>query len=286
MAFAFSITRRFFRHIIINRPTKRGGQKILFQAVNGILIPLWGTIAGAALVFFIRKHSVGGMSTLISGFSAGVMVAASIWSLLIPSIELAEQRGILPALPAALGFALGVAFFMLCEYFISRKQKLVAQGDGKPLPRVFVTCLAVALHNLPEGMAVGAVFAEVLTGATGAHLSAAMALSIGIAVQNFPEGAIISMPLYSCGTRKSKAFALGALSGVVEPLGAFITLLAAGIAVPLLPYLLGFAAGAMIYAVLNGELCTGATFDKKQVLSVISFTLGFLLMMSLDVILG
>ncbi len=238
------------------------------------------------MVFFVRKRASVGVRAAISGFSSGVMVAACVWSLLIPAMELAEQRGVIPALPAALGFTLGILFFLLCDRLIEiRRQKLVAQG-GKEIPKVFLTCFAIALHNLPEGMAVGAVFAEVLSDSSATHLSAAMALSIGIAVQNFPEGAIVSMPLYSNGTKKPKAFVLGALSGVVEPIGAFVTVLAAGIAVPLLPYLLGFAAGAMIYAVLDGFSSDEDISTDKKSTTILSFALGFLLMMCLDVILG
>ncbi len=274
------------RHIIINSVTRKGGEKILIQVINGILLPFWGTVLGAALVFFVRRQTGEGVRTAISGFSAGVMVAACVWSLLIPSMELAEERGIIPAIPAALGFALGVLFFLLCESLIAkREQKLLSRG-GKQTPKVFLTCFAIALHNLPEGMAVGAVFAEVLGDGNTTHLSAAMALSIGIAVQNFPEGAIVSMPLYSNGTRKTKAFVLGALSGIVEPLGAFITVLAAGIAVPVLPYLLGFAAGAMIYAVIDGFSSPEEISQNKKCTTILSFALGFLLMMCLDVILG
>jgi len=251
-----------------------------------MLIPFWGTVLGASLVFFVRKHTGEGVRAAISGFSAGVMVAACVWSLLIPSMELAEERGIIPAFPAALGFALGVLFFLLCDRLIDiREQKLIKQ-NGKQTPKVFLTCFAIALHNLPEGMAVGAVFAEVLSDGNATHLSAAMALSIGIAVQNLPEGAIVSMPLYSSGTKRVKAFALGALSGAVEPLGAFITVLAAGIAVPLLPYLLGFAAGAMIYAVIDGFCTPDIDLQNRKSTTILSFALGFLLMMCLDVILG
>ena len=191
-----------------------------------------------------------------------------------------------PALPAAIGFSLGVLFFLICDKLIFlREQRLVLRG-GKQTPRVFLTCFAIALHNLPEGMAVGAVFAEVISRADGAHMSAAMALSIGIAVQNFPEGAIVSMPLHSNGANKPRAFALGALSGIVEPIGAFITVLFAGIAVPLLPYLLGFAAGAMIYAVIDGFSNPEVVPQGKNHITILSFSSGFLLMMCLDVLLG
>jgi ZIP family zinc transporter len=210
------------------------------------------------------------------------MIAACVWSLIIPSIELSEKRNVNPALPAALGFALGILFFLTCDALLARRRRKIAEDGGKPISRVFMSCFAIALHNLPEGMAVGAVFAEALAVGSTEHFTAALVLSIGIAVQNLPEGAIISLPLYADGTKKIRAFTIGALSGIVEPVGAFITILAAGIAVPLLPYLLGFAAGAMIYAVLNSE----AEIDTQKANYVISFSAGFLLMMCLDVLLG
>ena len=243
------------------------------------MLPFAGTVVGAGCVFFAKRKSGGSARRLIEGFSAGVMVAASIWSLLIPSMELARGRGIPPAIPAASGFLLGIVFFLGCDRLLLRRG-----GRETPLGEGGLSALAVAVHNLPEGMAVGAIYAEVLCGAGTSTVAAALALSIGITVQNLPEGAIISLPLYSSGKSKLSSFALGGLSGAVEPVGAALTILAAGIAVPLLPYLLGFAAGAMMYAVL--EEFTGANGDDRPPLWVLSFSAGFLLMMSLDVLLS
>lgn len=221
-----------------------------------------------------------GLRRGIEGFSSGVMVAASIWSLLIPSMELSEGRGNNAAIPASVGFLLGIIFFLICDRSIAKKS---LHADGT-LRDCVIPCFAVAVHNLPEGMAVGAIFAELLHGPSAMEISAAMAVSIGIAVQNLPEGAIVAMPLYSSGMKKPKAFAYGVLSGAVEPLGAFLTVLAAGIFVPLLPYLLGFAAGAMMYAVLEGFGDTDG--DKGRSVWVLAFSAGFVMMMSLDVLLG
>ena len=248
---------------------------IYLEIFKGISLPFLGTALGAACVFFVGRQMNGGLNRAIRGFSAGVMVAASIWSLLIPSMEMAKGRGVPEAIPAASGFLLGIVFFLLCDRFIMKRVK-VKQGT---LPIV-----AVAVHNLPEGMAVGAIYAEVLCGGSLVGLSAALALSIGIAVQNFPEGAIVSMPLHTYGSSKPRAFLIGALSGVVEPIGAVATILAAGIAVPLLPYLLGFAAGAMMYAVL--EEFTDGDSESGGGIWVMAFACGFTLMMSLDVVLG
>ena len=239
-----------------------------FQIIFGIMLPFVGTVVGAGCVFFAKRKSNGGGRRLIEGFSAGVMVAASIWSLLIPSMELAEGRGIPPAIPAAVGFLLGIVFFLGCDRLLLRRMGEDILGEGG------LSALAVAIHNLPEGMAVGA----------NATASAALALSIGITVQNLPEGAIISLPLYASGKGKLRSFVLGGLSGAVEPLGALLTILAAGIAVPLLPYMLGFAAGAMMYAVL--EEFTGKGEADRTPLWILAFSAGFLLMMSLDVLLS
>lgn len=241
------------------------------------MIPFWGTVLGAACVFFTGKRTGDGVQRAIRGFSAGVMVAASIWSLLIPSMELAEGKGVSAAIPASGGFLLGIVFFLLCDRFIMKKSALRDNSAALPI-------FAVAVHNLPEGMAVGAIYAEILSGSDAVGLSAALALSIGIAVQNFPEGAIVSMPLHSEGLSKRKSFLFGALSGAVEPLGALMTIAAAGIAVPILPYLLGFAAGAMMYAVLE-EFTDGAEGGGGNTW-VLTFACGFVLMMSLDVLLG
>ncbi len=237
------------------------------------MLPFFGTAIGAAFVFFIGKRTGEGVGKAIRGFSAGVMLAASIWSLLIPSMELAEGRGMPAAVPAASGFLFGVVFFLACDRLLLKKSALAQNKAALPI-------FAVVVHNLPEGMAVGAIYAELLCTGKVTGLSAALALSIGIAVQNLPEGAIVSMPLHSGGYSKLKSFSCGVLSGVVEPLGALITILAAGIAVPILPYLLGFAAGAMMYAVLE-EFGDGA-----GTIWLLAFSLGFVLMMSLDVLLG
>lgn len=241
------------------------------------MLPFWGTTLGAACVFLSGKHSFGGVRRAIRGFSAGVMVAASIWSLLIPSMELAEGRGVPAAVPAASGFLCGIVFFLLCDRLILQKSAFKDNSAALPI-------FAVAVHNLPEGMAVGAIWAEILASSNNVGISAALALSIGIAVQNFPEGAIVSLPLYSECSSKPKAFGFGVLSGVVEPIGALLTLLAAGIAVPILPYLLGFAAGAMMYAVL--EEFTDGSGENGGGVWVMAFSCGFVLMMSLDVLLG
>lgn len=247
------------------------------QLILGIMLPFLGTVIGAGAVLFVKRKTGRGGRRLIEGFSAGVMVAASIWSLLIPSMELAKGRGVPAAVPAAVGFLLGIVFFLCCDRMIfSRTSDILGEGG--------VAALAVAIHNLPEGMAVGAIYAEILCGAGTATLSAALALSIGITVQNIPEGAIISMPLYASGKGKLRSFILGALSGAVEPIGAVLTILAAGIAVPILPYLLGFAAGAMMYAVLE-EFTEKGEGDMTPVW-ILSFSAGFLLMMSLDVLLS
>ena len=251
---------------------------MLFDVLLGILLPFVGTVVGAGCVLFAKRKGSVSASILIEGFSAGVMVAAAIWSLLIPSMELARGRGIPPAVPAASGFLLGIVLFLGCDRLILRRRDREAVlGEGG------LSALAVAVHNLPEGMAVGAIYAEVLCGAGNTSVAAALALSIGITVQNIPEGAIISLPLYASGKSKLSSFALGGMSGAVEPIGAALTIFAAGIAVPLLPYLLGFAAGAMMYAVL--EEFTGANDDSRPPLWVLSCSAGFLIMMSLDVLL-
>lgn len=257
---------------------------MLFDISLGVLLPFFGTTVGAAAVFFGGKGKAARNGMLIEGFSAGVMVAASIWSLLIPSMELAEGKGLPPAVPAAVGFLLGIVFFIFCDKFILGSSEKLQRGCKEIFGENSLSALAVAVHNLPEGMAVGAIYAEILCAGDGAMLSSAMALSIGITVQNLPEGAIISLPVHSSGKSKFKSFLLGAASGIVEPVGAVITILAAGIAVPLLPYLLGFAAGAMMYAVLE-EFTSRERSDKKP-LWVLSFSAGFLLMMSLDVLLS
>lgn len=219
----------------------------------GILIPFIGTSAGAACVFFMKKDLNQWIQRCLTGFAAGVMVAASIWSLLIPAIDQSAKMGKLSFLPAAVGFWAGVFFLLLLDHMIPHLHQYSEQAEGPKsrLQKTTMLVLAVTLHNIPEGMAVGVVYAGYLTGNTQITLTGALALSIGIAIQNFPEGAIISMPLRSEGMRKTKAFVGGVLSGIVEPIGAVLTILAAGLVVPALPYLLSFAAGAMLYVVVE-----------------------------------
>lgn len=258
-----------------------GGDNIFTDVFWGVSLPFIGTVLGAACVFFVGRKTGKSLRRAIEGFSAGVMLAAAIWSLLIPSMELAEERGTLSAIPAAGGFLCGIVFFLLCDRSIARYTERLPDNGSMPRGSI-ISVFAVAVHNLPEGMAVGAIYADILC-TNGTGLSAALALSIGIAVQNLPEGAIVAMPMNASGMGKLKSFAIGALSGVVEPIGAVLTLLAAGIAIPILPYLLSFAAGAMMYAVL--EEFTGNS-EKGGSLWILAFSAGFVLMMSLDVLLG
>lgn len=257
------------------------------QTVLGILIPFLGTTAGAACVFFMKKSLGDLVQRSLAGFAAGVMVAASIWSLLIPAIEQSAALGKLAFFPAFAGFWLGVLFLLALDHLIPHLHVGSEQAEGPKsrLARTTMMVLAVTLHNIPEGMAVGVVYAGYLAGNAKITVAAAMALSIGIAIQNFPEGAIISMPLRAEGMKVSKAFAGGVLSGIVEPAGAMLTILAAGYIVPALPYLLSFAAGAMIYVVVE-ELIPEMSQGEHSDLGTIFFAVGFTVMMSLDVALG
>ena len=258
------------------------------QAVfYGILIPFLGTSLGAACVFFMKHDMSERLSRILTGFAAGVMVAASIWSLLIPAMEQSEVMGKFAFIPAAAGFWGGILFLLLLDHIIPHlhRYSVSAEGPKSRLQRTTMMVLAVTLHNIPEGMAVGVVYAGYLAGNAKITVAAAMALSIGIAIQNFPEGAIISMPLRAEGMKVSKAFAGGVLSGIVEPVGAMLTILAAGYIVPALPYLLSFAAGAMIYVVVE-ELIPEMSQGEHSDLGTIFFAVGFTVMMSLDVALG
>ena len=252
------------------------------QAVfYGILIPFLGTSLGAACVFFMKHDMSERLSRILTGFAAGVMVAASIWSLLIPAMEQSEEMGKFAFVPAVAGFWGGILFLLLLDHIIPHlhRYSVSAEGPKSRLQRTTMMVLAVTLHNIPEGMAVGVVYAGYLAGNAKITVAAAMALSIGIAIQNFPEGAIISMPLRAEGMKVSKAFAGGVLSGIVEPVGAMLTILAA------LPYLLSFAAGAMIYVVVE-ELIPEMSQGEHSDLGTIFFAVGFTVMMSLDVALG
>lgn len=237
------------------------------------------------MVFFMRNKLNKRVEKLLLGFASGVMIAASIWSLLIPSIEMAEEQGKIAWIPAVVGFVLGILFLLIIDLVVPHLEHGKAKGIKTKLNKNVMLLLAVTLHNIPEGMAVGVVFAGLLSGNTTVSLTAAFALSIGIAVQNFPEGAIISMPLKSEGMSKRKAFIYGVLSGIVEPIVAFVTLMLTSIIVPLLPYLLSFAAGAMIYVVVD-ELIPESQKGELSSLGTIGVTIGFLITMVLDVALG
>ena len=257
------------------------------QTVLGILIPFLGTTAGAACVFFMKKSLGDLVQRSLAGFAAGVMVAASIWSLLIPAIEQSAALGKLAFFPAFAGFWLGVLFLLALDHLIPHLHVGSEQAEGPKsrLARTTMMVLAVTLHNIPEGMAVGVVYAGYLTGTARISAAGALALSLGIAIQNFPEGAIISMPLKAAGMSRGRAFWAGTLSGAVEPVGALFTIWAAGLVVPALPYLLSFAAGAMIYVVVE-ELIPEMSQGEHSNVGTICFALGFSVMMVLDVALG
>jgi len=256
------------------------------DVIRGIMIPFLGTAAGAACVFFLKGQLNEKIHKALNGFAAGVMVAASVWSLLIPAMNQSEHMGKLAFIPAVAGFWLGVLFLLALDHIIPH-----IHGDGESegpevsLKKTTRLLFAVTLHNIPEGMAAGVVYAGLLSGNTEITVAGALALSIGLAIQNFPEGAIISMPLRSEGWTKGKAFAGGALSGIVEPLGAVLTVVAAGIFVPILPYLLSFSAGAMIYVVVE-DLIPEMSQGRHSNIGTVFFAVGFSIMMVLDVALG
>lgn len=253
----------------------------------GIMIPFLGTAAGAGCVLFMRRAIRPLIQKGLLGFASGVMVAASVWSLLIPAIDASEHLGKLSFMPAAVGFALGVVFLLMLDRLVPHLhlEQTKPEGPETSLSRTTMLVLAVTLHNIPEGMAVGVVFAGLAAGEQGISLTGAMALALGIAIQNFPEGAIISMPLKSEGFSKKKAFAYGALSGIVEPIAAGFTVMMSRFVVPVLPYLLSFAAGAMIYVVVE-ELIPESAAGEHSNMGTIGFAVGFLIMMVLDVALG
>ena len=253
----------------------------------GLLVPLLGTSLGAACVFFLKKGLGDRVQRGLTGFASGVMVAASIWSLLIPAMEQSAGAGVWVFLPAVIGFWAGILFLLGLDHLIPHLHQRSQQAEGPRtrLERSTMMVLAVTLHNIPEGMAVGVVYAGLLAGERQITMTAALTLSLGIAIQNFPEGAIISMPLRAEGVGKVRAFAGGVLSGAVEPLGAGLTILAAGLVVPALPYLLSFAAGAMLYVVVE-ELIPEMSQGEHSNVGTLTFALGFTLMMALDVALG
>ena len=252
-----------------------------------LLVPFLGTVLGSAMVFLMKKHINKKIEKFLLGFAAGVMIAASIWSLLIPAMDMTKEQGGIAWIPAAIGFAGGVIFLLILDKIIPHLHLKSEKPEGikAKLKNSTMMVLAVTLHNIPEGMAVGVVIAGMLSENTGITLTAALALSIGIAIQNFPEGAIISMPLRAEGVSKIKAFTYGALSGIVEPLGAILTILLTSTVLPILPYILAFAAGAMIYVVVE-ELIPESQAGEHSDIGTIGVSVGFVLMMILDVTLG
>ena len=253
----------------------------------GLLIPFMGTSLGAACVFFMKKELRDPVRRALTGFAAGVMVAASIWSLLIPAIEQSADMGKWSFVPAVFGFWTGILFLLALDHIIPHLHLNSAKSEGPQsrLQKTTMLVLAVTLHNIPEGMAIGVVYAGYLAGNLQISAMGALALSIGIAIQNFPEGAIISMPLKAEGLSNPCSFLYGTLSGAVEPVGAILTILLAGILVPVLPYALSFAAGAMIYVVVE-ELIPEMSAGRHSNVGTILFAVGFTLMMVLDVALG
>lgn len=253
----------------------------------GLAIPFLGTTLGSAMVFFMKNKINNKIEKLLFGFASGVMIAASIWSLLIPSIDMAEEQGVIAWIPATIGFLLGIFFLLILDTIIPHLHLNSNEPEGmkSKLKKTTMMVLAVTLHNIPEGMAVGVVFAGAVSGNTGITMAGAFALAIGIAIQNFPEGAIISMPLKSEGISKLKAFWYGTLSGIVEPIGAVLTIALTNLVVPILPYFLSFAAGAMIYVVVE-ELIPESQVGEHSNIGTIGVAIGFAIMMILDVALG
>ena len=257
------------------------------EVILGLIIPFIGTVGGAACVFFMKREMNNHVQKGLTGFAAGVMVAASVWSLIIPAIEQSEGMGKMAFLPAFVGVWAGVLFLLVLDNVIPHFHIAVEEAEGPKtkLAKTTMMVLAVTLHNIPEGMAVGVVYAGYLSGSMEISIGGALALAVGIAIQNFPEGAIISMPLHAEGKSKGRAFLGGALSGLVEPIGGLLTVLAASLFIPFMPYLLSFAAGAMLYVVVE-ELLPEMSVGEHTHVGVLSFTMGFSVMMVLDVALG
>lgn len=253
----------------------------------GLMLPFVGTTAGAACVFFLKNRISPNVKRAFTGFAAGVMVAASVWSLIMPAIDMSEDMGKLSFLPALVGFLLGILFLLFMDSLIPHLHVGSDKPEGRKsgLGRTAMMMLAVTIHNFPEGAACGAILAGVINGDGNVTMAGAITLAIGIAIQNFPEGAIISLPLRSEGHSRFKSFGLGALSGIVEPIGAILAIALAGLVTPILPYMLAFAAGAMIYVVVE-ELIPEASEGEHSNLGTIAFAVGFALMMVLDVALG
>lgn len=252
-----------------------------------MILPFIGTALGAACVFLMRRDMPPLLQKSLTGFAAGVMVAASVWSLLIPSIEMTGKEGFPGVIPALVGFALGILFLLLLDEIVPHQHidSKYSEGPRSHLSRTGKLVFAVTLHNIPEGMAVGVALAAALEHNAYMPMAGAVALAIGIAIQNFPEGAIVSMPLHSAGNSRRRAFWIGALSGIVEPVGAAVTILLASLILPVLPYLLAFAAGAMMYVVVE-ELIPETQKGRHSNFGTLGFAFGFMLMMALDVVLG
>lgn len=252
-----------------------------------LIIPFLGTALGSAMVFFLKKEMKPFVKKILLGFAAGVMIAASIWSLLIPALQMAEEQGKVAWIPASLGFLFGIVFLLVLDSIIPHLHQDQEKPEGirTSLKKTTMLMLAVTLHNIPEGMAVGVTLAGAISGNIGISVAGAMALSIGIAIQNFPEGAIISMPLRAEGVSKPKAFLYGVLSGIVEPIGAIITIFLTTHVLPILPYILSFAAGAMIYVVVE-ELIPESQEGEHSNIGTIGVAIGFVVMMILDTVLG
>ena len=255
--------------------------------IFGLLIPFLGTMLGAAFVFLMKDEMSPRLQKSLLGFASGVMVAASVWSLLIPAMEMEETKGAWSVVPAAVGFLLGMGFLLMIDELTPHLHIGTDKPEGprSQLSRTAMLALAVTIHNLPEGMAVGVVFAGAENGLSGLSLASALAVSIGIAIQNVPEGAIISMPMRAAGNSKWRSFFVGSLSGAVEPIGGLAIILLASLMTTALPYLLAFAAGAMFYVVVE-ELIPEASEGEHSNFSTIGFAIGFVLMMVLDVVLG
>ena len=259
----------------------------MLTLIIGLTIPLLGTMLGSAFVFLMKDEMSPRLQKTLLGFASGVMVAASVWSLLIPAIDMEAQTGKWAVLPASVGFLLGIGFLLLIDELTPHLHigTNTPEGPRSKLSRTAMLALAVTIHNLPEGMAVGVVFAGAEQGSASISLASAVAVSLGIAIQNVPEGAIISMPMRAEGNSRWRSFLIGSLSGVVEPIGGFIVVLLASFLTPILPYMLAFAAGAMLYVVVE-ELIPEASEGKHSNLSTIGFAIGFVLMMVLDVVMG
>lgn len=259
----------------------------MYKAILGVFIPLIGTTLGAGCVFFLKDRINPLVQKALLGFASGVMIAASVWSLIIPAIDMSERMGKLSFIPAAVGVAVGFLFLLLMDQIVPHLHLDSDEPEGlkSSFKKSTMLVLAVTLHNIPEGMAVGVTFAGALLGNSDISLSGALVLAVGIAIQNFPEGAIISLPLKSEGMSRGKSFTYGFLSGIVEPIAALLTLTITSFVVPILPYLLAFAAGAMMYVVVE-ELIPEASEGGHSNIGTIGFAVGFIIMMTLDVALG